>query len=89
MGLISEFKAYIKAVFIEGKNIFLSIFDIIGISLFFIPSIQTNYFTNPHVLQIFGIVVVIVSFTLANFNGYRKLLQIEVVKVFRHWERVI
>lgn len=80
MRFITEFIAYLQAVFTEGKNIFLSIFDVIGIILFFSPYIQIHYFTDPQVLQKIGIGIFIVSYTLANFNAFRKLFEINAEK---------
>lgn len=73
MKLINAFLNYLRAVFGETWLKVLTIFDILGLILFFRPELAAFLAIDVMLLRIVGGSVVLVSFVLANFSVYMKL----------------
>lgn len=71
--IIPDFLAYAKAVFIDGTQKFLTLFDIVGISVFLSPSLASRLQTDAQLVRAVGASVLLLSFALANFSLYRRL----------------
>ena len=64
---------YLKDVFIEGQRSVLTIFDIVGIILFFFPSIAQSLITDVALTRVIGGSIFFISFLWAKFSLYKKL----------------
>ena len=64
---------YLKDVFIEGQRSVFTVFDIVGVILFFFPSIAQSLITDIALTRIIGGLIFFISFLWANFNLYKKL----------------
>ena len=63
---------YMKDVFIEGQRSIFAIFDLVGIILFFFPSIAQSLTTDTSITRIVGGLIFFISFMWANFSLYKK-----------------
>jgi len=75
--LISGFLTYLKAVFAEGQRLVFTVFDIIGIVLFFFPDVAGSLASNESTVRVIGGLIFFVSFLLANFMVFRKMAQVD------------
>ena len=64
---------YMKDVFVEGQRSVLTVFDIVGIILFFFPSIAQSLVTDIALTRLIGGLIFFISFLWANFSVYKKL----------------
>jgi hypothetical protein len=64
---------YMKDVFIEGQRSIYAIFDLVGIILFFFPSVAQSLTTDLSITRIVGGLIFFISFTWANYSLYKKL----------------
>lgn len=64
---------YIKDVFIESRQRIYTLFDIVGIVLFFIPSTAEILIANAVYTRLVGGIIFFISFVGANYNLYKKL----------------
>jgi hypothetical protein len=64
---------YVKAVFAESKQLVLTMFDIIGIIIFFLaPTIYSKFFVNENCVKSIGAGIFLLSFIIANFRLFQK-----------------
>lgn len=73
--LISDFLAYLKAVFVEGQRFVFTSFEIIGMVLFFFPDVAGSLARNESTVRVIGGLIFFVSFLRANFIVFRKMAQ--------------
>lgn len=64
---------YLRDVFIEGQIAVFTFFDLVGIILFFFPSLAQSLIDDVSVIRLVGGIIFFVSFLWANFNLYKKL----------------
>lgn len=64
---------YLKDVFVESQRSIYSFFDIIGVILFFFPSVAQSLINDVTLTRIIGGLIFFISFLSANFNLYKKL----------------
>ena len=64
---------YIKDIFIESRQRIYTLFDIVGIGLFFFPSVAETLITNASYARLVGGIIFFLSFVGANYNLYKKL----------------
>jgi hypothetical protein len=84
--LISSFAKYLDELLIEGISKAFTLFDILGIILFFFPSPANNLVQNEVTTRIVGGVIFFLSFLLSNFVLYRKYAAIYSEKADIHLE---
>jgi hypothetical protein len=72
-GLISDFFAYLKEVFVESQRLVFTAFDVLGIGLLFYPYLAESLTDNLMYVRIIGGGIFLVSFLLANFTLYRRM----------------
>jgi len=73
--LITDFLAYLKAVFGETWKKVLTLFDILGIALFFYPTLAESLISNESLVRTIGGLIFFISFLLANFSLYSELAE--------------
>lgn len=66
---------YIKAIFAETRNLIFNFFDILGIALFFCPTLAASLVDDESLVRVIGGIIFFVSFLLANFLLYKKLAE--------------
>jgi hypothetical protein len=71
--LITDFLAYLKAVFGETWRMVCTLFDILGIALLFYPKLAENLVSNELLIRTIGGLIFFISFLLANFSLYREM----------------
>jgi len=64
---------YLKDVFVESQRRILTVFDIVGIILFFFPSVAQSLITDVALTRIIGGLIFFVSFLWANYSLYKRL----------------
>ena len=65
--------AYLKAVFVETSRGVFTVFDVLGIALFLYPELASFLTNDESRVRIFGGLMFLCSFILANFLVYRQL----------------
>jgi hypothetical protein len=75
VGLISDLFGYLKSVFFETWQKVFTLFDILGLLLFFYPKVARCLEDNPSLAKTIGGLMFFISFLIANFSLYRKLIQ--------------
>jgi len=73
---------YVKAVFVDGIQKFLTLFDVLGLAIIFSKDLARVFTTDESAMRIAGGTLLLFSFTLANFTVYRKLAKRALVIVF-------
>lgn len=73
--LVTDLIAYLKAVFVETWNIVFTLFDVLGIVLFFFPTLANSLVSNEALVRTIGGLIFFSSFLLANFTLYIKLVE--------------
>jgi HEAT repeat protein len=73
--LISDYYAYLKAVLVESKQWVFTLFEIVGIALFFFPSLARVIASDELLARVLGAGIFLISFMIANFLAYRDLLR--------------
>ena len=68
-----NFFSYLKDIFTEGQRIVFTVFDIVGIVLFFFPSLAQSLINDVALTRIIGGSIFFISFLWANFSLYKKL----------------
>jgi len=72
---ITDFLAYLKSVFGTTWKIAFTVFDILGIGLFFCPKLAEGLVNNELLVRAIGGLIFFISFLLANFFLYRELAE--------------
>src|SRR5574341_2205140 len=72
--LFFDFLVYLKSVFLESGRWVLAIFDILGVILFLQPHFAESLLQNTQTIRAVGGSIFLVSFVIANFTLYRKLV---------------
>ena len=72
---ITDLLAYLRAIFIETWQKVFTLFEILGMVLFFYPKLADGFVNNESLVRTVGGVVFFISFLLANFSLYRKLIE--------------
>jgi hypothetical protein len=70
---LQDLAKYLKEVFGESQRIVFTVFDVIGIVLFFFPHLAQGLVDDEALARSIGGLIFFISFLLANFNLYRKL----------------
>lgn len=70
---LQDLAKYLKEIFGESQRIIFTVFDVIGIILFFFPHLAQGLVGDETLAKSIGGLIFFVSFLLANFNLYRKL----------------
>jgi hypothetical protein len=90
--LAQDFKAYLKAVFLESSKWILTLFDIVGILLFFQPRILEELLQNEQMARAAGLGLFLLSFLISNFMVFRKqmpkILDEQALLLFPHYTRI-
>lgn len=73
--LVTDFLAYLKAVFVETWQKVFTLFDILGIALFIYPKLAGGLANDESLVRTIGGLIFLVSFLLANFSLYRQLTE--------------
>jgi hypothetical protein len=73
LGILSVFRAYLKAVFVDGIHKVYTFFDALGIAFYFFPGLDEWLRLNEGLRRSIGWAIILISFILANFSLYRKL----------------
>jgi hypothetical protein len=72
LGILSDFGAYLKAVFVDGIRKVFTLFEVLGIAFYFFPGFDEWLRLNEGLRRSIGGAVILISFILANFSLYRK-----------------
>jgi hypothetical protein len=78
--LIADVLAYLRAVFVETWQKVFTLFDILGVVLFFYPKLAGTLVSDESLARTIGGLVFFISFLLANFALYRKLAEANAYK---------
>jgi hypothetical protein len=70
---LQDLAKYLKEIFGESQRIVFTVFDIIGIILFFFPHLAQGLVDDEALARNIGGLIFFVSFLSANFNLFRKL----------------
>jgi len=73
MKLSHDLAKYLKEIFGESQRVVFTVFDVVGIVLFFFPHLAQGLVDDETLARNIGGAIFFVSFLLANFNLYRKL----------------
>lgn len=73
--LMSAICAYLKAVLVESKQRIFTLFEILGIALFFLPRLAKTIGSDELLARVLGGGIFLISFMIANFLAYRDLLR--------------
>jgi len=73
LGILSAFRAYLRAVFADGIHKLYTIFDALAIAFYFLPGLDEWSRLNEGLRRSIGWAIILISFILANFSLYRKL----------------
>ena len=71
--IVSDLAAYLEAVFVETWHWLFTIFDVVGVVLFFYPQLAGGLTDNEALVRTVGGLMFFCSYLLANFSLYRKL----------------
>lgn len=75
MTLLRDFAVYLKAVFAESQRLVFTVFDIVGIVLFFFPYLAEGLVKDEGLARIIGGFIFFTAFLLANFTLYRRTMR--------------
>jgi len=84
--LVSDFGAYLKAVFVDGVQKVFTFFDALGVAIRFFPYLGERLSLDESLAKGIGGAIVLASFLMANFSLYTKLVKdkslgFEIIKV--------
>jgi hypothetical protein len=68
-----SFLKYLKEIFGESQRYIFTVFDVVGIILLFFPRLAQGLIDDEVLARTIGGLIFFASFSLANFNLYRKL----------------
>lgn len=70
---LSDIGAYLRAVFFDGVQKTFTLFDILGLVIYFLPKLGESLSQDMSLATNIGEGIILVSFLLANFSLYRSL----------------
>lgn len=75
ISFVSDLISYLKAVFLDGIQIIFTLFDVLGLVIYFFPGLDVILTLDLLLTRRIGFGIIFISFLFANFALYRKSIK--------------